>query len=209
MDNPAERIADARGVKPSFFDEVYTRQPSWEIGRPQAAVQLALKRGVFQSPVVDLGCGTGQNARLLARHGLQVFAVDFVARAIDVARTSEPISELVRFEQASVLKLAHLIPDQWAASLLDSGLFHVFSDSDRMTYCAELARIARPGAPLVVICFSEHESCPGPRRVTQAELIAALATEWHVQSAERVRYELNANVQGASAWMSVLIRRDQ
>jgi len=206
VDNPTERIADSRGVKPVFFEEVYTRQPSWEIGRPQPAVQLALERGIFQSPVVDLGCGTGQNARLLARHGLQVLAVDMVARAIDSARSSEPISDLVRFEQASVLGLGHLIPDQWAASLLDSGLFHVFSDRDRMTYCAELARIARLGASLVVICFSEHEICPGPRRVTQAELIAALGQEWQMQSTELVRYELNANAQGAAAWLSVFVR---
>ncbi len=196
-------IADARGVKPESFDELYLATPIWEIARPQAAVKIALHRNLFRSPVADLGCGTGENARLLAQNGLQVLAVDSVARAIELARQSTLTTDLIRFEHANVLDLRGLIPDGWAGSILDSGLFHVFSDQDRAIYAAELSRIARPGATLILICFNEHETRPGPRRVSQSELRASMGDSWDVQSIEPTRYEINTDEKGARAWMAV------
>lgn len=209
MNDKPDRIADARGVKPEFFDELYLGSPIWEIARPQSAVKTALQRNLFRSPVVDLGCGTGENARLLAQNGLQVLAVDSVARAIELARHSTPTTDLIRFEHANVLDLHGLIPDGWAGSILDSGLFHVFSDVDRATYSAELARIAQPGSTLVLICFNEHETRPGPRRVSQTELRASLCDSWNVRSIEPTRYELSTDDQGAQAWLAVFTRNKQ
>ena len=214
MDEPSDRIADARdriadarGVKPNFFDEIYENSPAWEIGRPQAVVKIALERNLFRSPVVDLGCGTGENARLLAQNGLQVLAVDSVARAIELARGSTPQSDLIRFEQSSVLRLHDLIPSGWAGSILDSGLFHVFSDQDRAIYAAELARIAQPAATLVLICFSEHESRPGPRRVSKTELLESLEKCWDLISIEPTRYETKSYDLGAQAWLAAFARK--
>jgi ubiquinone/menaquinone biosynthesis C-methylase UbiE len=201
-------IADARGVKPESFDQLYLGSPIWEIARPQAAVKIALHRNIFRSPVVDLGCGTGENARFLAQNGLQVLAVDSVARAIELARQSTPTTDLIRFEHANVLNLRGLIPDGWAGSILDSGLFHVFSDQDRAIYASELARIAQPAATLILICFNEHETRPGPRRVTQSELRASLRDSWDAQSIEPTRYEISTDQMGAQAWMAVFKRKN-
>jgi cyclopropane fatty-acyl-phospholipid synthase-like methyltransferase len=42
-------------------------------------------------------------------------------------------------------------------NMVDSGLFHVFSDEDRQKYVAELATVLKPGGKLFLMCFSDEE----------------------------------------------------
>jgi cyclopropane fatty-acyl-phospholipid synthase-like methyltransferase len=46
-------------------------------------------------------------------------------------------------------------------SVIDSGLFHVFSDEDRKRYVGGLATVLKPGGRLFLLCFSDEE--PGTR----------------------------------------------
>jgi hypothetical protein len=56
-------------------------------------------------------------------------------------------------------------------SMIDSGLFHVFSDEDRVRYVAGLAVVTKPYGRLFLLCFSDEETgTQGPRRVSQQEL---------------------------------------
>ncbi len=203
--DPRDRIADGRGVGAHFFAEVYDGTPPWETGRHQPAVAQAVARGWFRSPILDLGCGTGANARLLAASGHQVLGIDSVVRAIDLARQGGG-GDLVRFEVASALELARVVPDGWAATVLDSALFHVFSDEDRPKYAAELARVCAPRGQFIVVCFSEREERPGPRRVTERELVDALRDAFRLESIEAVRYESLAHEGGAHAWLARFAR---
>ena len=51
-------------------------------------------------------------------------------------------------------------------NVIDSGLFHVFSDEDRLRYVEGLATILKPGSSLFLMCFSNEEpGTKGPRRV--------------------------------------------
>ena len=45
--------------------------------------------------------------------------------------------------------------------VIDSGLFHVFSDEDRRRYVEGLATVLKPGGRLFLLCFSDEE--PGRR----------------------------------------------
>ena len=42
-------------------------------------------------------------------------------------------------------------------SLIDSGLFHVFSDEDRRRYVEGLATVLKPDGRLFLMCFSDEE----------------------------------------------------
>jgi ubiquinone/menaquinone biosynthesis C-methylase UbiE len=53
---------------------------------------------------LDIGCGLGQFALLLADRGKQVSAIDISAEAIRIARQSDP-SNRIRFEVAEVTKM--------------------------------------------------------------------------------------------------------
>ena len=60
-------------------------------------------------------------------------------------------------------------------SVIDSGLFHVFSDDDRRRYVEGLAHVLKPGGRLFLLCFSDEEpGTQGPRRVSQKETAGRL-----------------------------------
>ena len=63
-------------------------------------------------------------------------------------------------------------------NVVDSGLFHVFSDEDRKSYVAGPATILKQGRRLFLMCFSDDEpGTDGPRRVSQQELRDAFAKD--------------------------------
>src|SRR5262249_898110 len=70
-------------------------------------------------------------------------------------------------------------------AVLDSALFQVFSDAERLLYVPSLASVLRSGGTYHLICFSEHERYArgpicGPRAVTQAEIRATFDRGWNV-----------------------------
>src|SRR5439155_16477627 len=75
-------------------------------------------------------------------------------------------------------------------NVIDSGLFHVFSDEDRKTYVAGLAIVLKPGGRLFLLCFSDEEpGAQGPRRVSQKELRNAFAKGWEIESIQPSKIE--------------------
>ena len=99
-------------------------------------------------------------------------------------------------------------------SVIDSGLFHVFSDEDRARYVAGLAHVTRPGGRLFLLCFSDEEpGTQGPRRVSQGELREAFADGWVVEEIREARFEVRPDLEdisfsegGPKAWFSVIRR---
>src|SRR3954465_7335213 len=120
-------MSDPKGVPPEFFDSVYEGSPAWEIGRPQEDVVRLYDRDGFKGKVLDLGCGTGENALFLASRKLNVLGVDRIPEAIDRARAKAKERESkATFEVGDALDLPAL--GRKFDTILDSGCFHVFSD---------------------------------------------------------------------------------
>lgn len=186
-------------------------RPPWEIDRPQPAVQRLLGEGAFHGEVLDIGCGTGENAMLLASRGLHVVGVDWAAAAVEMARAKAAERSLeVEFEVADALRLDGL--GRSFGTIVDSALFHTFSDEARTGYAPSLGSVTRPGSMLYLLCFSELEPWGGgPRRVTQAEIRDAFADGWIVRSIVPERYEIRFRPGYALAWLATMERegRDQ
>jgi len=99
-------------------------------------------------------------------------------------------------------------------NVVDSGLFHVFSDDDRLRYVKGLATVLKPGGRLFLLCFSDEEpGDEGPRRVSKKELHAAFADGWRVESIEPVQIEVRPDLKdmqfsegGPKAWFAVVRR---
>jgi ubiquinone/menaquinone biosynthesis C-methylase UbiE len=185
-----------------WFDDAYRGTPPWDIGRPQPTfVELAIA-GEIAGRVLDVGCGTGENALYLAERGLVVAGVDGSPRAIQKANEKAAERGLtVRFEVGDALQLP--TPVERYDTVIDSGLFHVFSDEDRARFRQSLERVIRPGGRYVMMCFSEKEPGDwGPRRVTDKEIRETFANGWQVDAIRPSSFDTTNGP--AQAWLAII-----
>ena len=144
----------------------------WDSGiTPQQLVELidgpnALKPG----RALDLGCGTGTNSHYLAEHGWDVTGIDFVPRAIRTARQKAPRAKLV---VGDVTKLSEAGITGPFDLMFDLGCFHSLPDDRRDAYVGEVARVAAPGATLLMFAFGEKAR--GTPVATEAEIRSRFA----------------------------------
>jgi cyclopropane fatty-acyl-phospholipid synthase-like methyltransferase len=190
-------------LPPNRFESAYHGTPPWDIGRPQPAFVRLAETGQISGAVLDVGCGTGENALYLAQRGLAVMGIDGAPTAIRKARAKAKSRGLdIRFEVADALDLS--LPEAFD-TVVDSGLFHVFSDDERTRFTASLGRVVRPGGTYFLMCFSEREPGDwGPRRVTQAEIQSAFRAGWRVNSIDPSAFETNGG--DAQAWLASISR---
>ncbi|MBS0263800.1 MAG: class I SAM-dependent methyltransferase [Planctomycetes bacterium] len=170
------------------FENLYSGQPRWEIGRPQQALLNVADQ--ITGSVLDAGCGSGENALFFASRGQKVTGIDFLAEPINRAKQKAAERGLVvTFQVLDALALAEL--HEVFDSAIDSGLFHVFSDADRRRYVEALAAVLKPGGRLFLLCFSDAEpGVQGPRRVSRREIEETFAVGWVIESLEPSRYEV-------------------
>ncbi len=193
------------------FASMYATKPPWDIGRPQPSFVEAADR--VTGAILDSGCGTGENALYFAERGHTVLGIDFVEGPIQEARRKAQERGLAaEFVQKDALTLSDL--DRTFDSVIDSGLFHVFSDEDRARYVVGLAHVTRPGGRLFLLCFSDEEPIGhGPRRVSQRELRESFASGWEVEEIRASRLEVRTDLEdisfsegGPKAWFAVIRR---
>lgn len=170
------------------FRSAYAGSPPWDIGRPQPVFQAAADKVV--GSILDAGCGTGEHALFFAARGHTVTAFDFLEEPIALARRKAAERNLiVNFRVKDALSL-----EEWTErfdNVIDSGLFHVFSDADRLRYVRGLKSVLNPGGRLFLLCFSDATpGNQGPRRVSQSELRHAFADGWEIESLEPARLEI-------------------
>src|SRR5258706_6734766 len=126
---------------------MYEGTPPWEIGRPQGAVGRLVMSGELRGRVLDIGCGTGENALLVASAGNDVLGVDLARPAIEAAQQKALERGIsATFLVQDVLSVRAL--GRRFDSVLDSGFFHTLSDVGRKVYAETLASVMVPGATL-------------------------------------------------------------
>jgi SAM-dependent methyltransferase len=188
------------------WDASYRDGPApWDVGEPQPAVVRLAAEGGFAGPVLDAGCGTGENALHVASLGLPVLGVDMAATALEMARAKAADRGIdVEFVAADALQLGRL--GRRFDTVLDSGLFHTFNRDERPEYVASLAAVTEHGGTLYVLCFSDDGADLGPHPVSQAELRAAF-DRWDVVTIEPSRLQTRFHRDGAPAWLATIRRR--
>ncbi len=166
----------------NFFNSAYEGIPPWDIGRPQKEFIRLAENGEISGKVLDAGCGTGENALYLAGLGFEVWGIDAAPSAIKKAKENAKKRGItINFLVSDALKLQFL--QNKFDTIIDCGLFHVFSDEERPIFTASLSSALHPGGKYFILCFSEHEpGSYGPRRVTQAEIRAAFRKGWKINT---------------------------
>lgn len=195
------------------FQQAYEGKPPWDIGEPQPVYVAAAEQ--ITGSVLDSGCGTGENALFFAGRGHKATGVDFL---------EQPIAEAKKKAQERGLSATFLVMDalyledipEVFDSVIDCGLFHVFSDGDRARYVKGLASVVAPGGKLFLLCFSDQEPPgDGPRRVSQQEIYDAFADGWEVESIQPARFQVRPDLKdihfsegGPLAWFCTIRRSE-
>lgn len=178
--------------------------PPWDIGRAQPAIVELDGSASVADPVLDAGCGTGENCLYLASRGHVVVGVDGAPAAIAAARAKAEERGLeVEFVEGDALDVASL--SRIFGTVIDVGFFHSLSDDQRVTWAAQLSAVLEPGGRYHMLCFSEHARVHGgPRRVTQAEIRDTFADGFEVT--EIRAYPLASRFGEVAGWLATVQR---
>lgn len=193
---------------PDRFEASYREgTPPWDIGKPQPEFVRLDEAGEIGRRVIDVGCGTGENALYLASQGHDVLGVDGAPSAIERARHKAAERGLTAsFELGNVLDLRSSAGE--FDSAIDSGCFHVFGDEDRPAYVRSVHGVLRPGGRLFLLCFSDRQAGDwGPRRVTQHELRASFTGPFAIESISEAHFDVQTGAGNGpliAAWLAVM-----
>lgn len=167
------------------FSKIYEGNPPWDIGKPQPPFVTIADQVI--SPVLDAGCGTGNTALFYAALGHQVTGIDFVEEAIRRARAKAAERGLTAdFLVKDAMTLGEW--DQRFASVIDSGLFHIYEGDERRCYVQGLAHVVQPGGRLFLFTFTEDAPEGG---VSRQQLYEVFADGWDIESVELVLGEVS------------------
>ncbi len=153
--------------------------------------------------VLDVGCGTGENALFLARNGFTVFGIDLARGAIKSAR-AKAVERGVKatFEVGNALATG--FEKDYFDNVIDSGLFHTFEDQYRPVYVAEIARVLRRRGKYFMLCFNDKEPTDwgGPRRVTREEIEETFSPRFDISYIRDVFFATRVHDKGGKAYLT-------
>jgi ubiquinone/menaquinone biosynthesis C-methylase UbiE len=186
----------------------YERTPPWDIGHPQGVVIELHEGGELTGRVLDVGCGTGENAIYIASRGSEVVGIDFTQRAIEIAQVKSFERDIdVEFLVGDVLELDYHFREAEFDAVLDSGLFHTLPDEERPLYVEQVARVLKPRASFFMLCFSvKQPGMTGPRRLSVREITDSFQERFHVNYIRDVIFESNVHDPGARGYLTSATR---
>ncbi|MCX4091683.1 class I SAM-dependent methyltransferase [Nocardia sp. alder85J] len=188
-------------------DTRYATTPPWDIDRPQPVFLALAESGALTGRVLDAGCGTGEHALLAARLGLDATGVDLSAEALaGAAAKARERGLTARFLEYDAGRLGEL--GETFDTVLDCGLFHLFTGAARQRYVRALAAVIPSGGRFFMLGFSDAQPGSwGPHRLSRAEIDAAFADGWQVDALEAATLEIAVGAGAAAAWFVQLTRR--
>lgn len=161
----------------------------WQLDGPQPLVAELVDSGQFTGPVLECGCGLGDNALLLAERGYQITAFDASPTVIEKDRAKASARGLtVDFRVANATVLDG-IPGGFN-TVLDSAMLHCLTPEQRSDYLAAVHRVTAPGARLHILCFVETLAINAvmPGHTDEASLRQVLSEHWQVERMDVARY---------------------
>jgi SAM-dependent methyltransferase len=180
----------------------------WDSGvpPPQLVAVVEGSDALLPQKALDLGCGTGTNSIYMARHGWDVTGIDFVPRAVTVAKRKAAEAQVSpRLMVGDVTRLTELGIGTDYSLLLDLGCFHSIPDAGRDAYVRGVTALARAGAILLIFGFvrgNGRASRIGPRGLAPAEVAQRFAGGWDIDAENR-----GGPMFGSAAYWYTLHRR--
>ena len=188
------------------FNESYIGTPPWDIGRPQPEFVRVAQEGGISGAVLDIGCGTGENAIFFAGIVPEVWGIDSAPLAIQKARKKALERNVsVKFDVGDALQLEGL--KRKFDTITDCGLFHIFSDQERRLFVNSLRAGLSDAGTYFMLCFSDKEPTDwgGPRRVSKGEITDTFR-RWKVNYIREARIYTTFHDEGGRGWLASVTR---
>jgi SAM-dependent methyltransferase len=167
------------------FSLWYLSNPPWDTGiSPPELSDFIEKHPAGKA--IDIGCGTGTNVITLARAGWQVTGVDFVPRAIRIAKRKTRKAGIQAELQVRDVTNLKGISGRFDLAL-DIGCFHSLGDQ-KAGYLSELERILAPGGFWLMYGFinpGSDRSTPGLAEADLQLVPASITLVWRRDGLER------------------------
>ncbi len=125
--------------------------------------------GAPSKRVLDLGCGDGRHARLLAQAGYQVVGIDASDAAIERAKAA-PVPEGVEFHLGDMGAVEGAVRGHFGGAIcLGNTLPHLLTPESLSRMLVGLRRRLLPGAPFVFQVLNYDRILAGPERALPLE----------------------------------------
>lgn len=185
-DSPVASLAKTP-TRDRFNDAYENRTAPWVIGEPQPAIVGLEQTGALHGKMLDAGCGLGEHTIFLTRLGYDVLGIDYATIAVEQARANAVAKGVdARFEVADAMNLS---AEPGYDTIVDSALFHIFDDADRVRYVASLHTALRAGGSLHVLALSDAGRGFGPQ-VSEAQIRTAFGADERSREEHALRWEL-------------------
>lgn len=180
------------------WDRLYTENATpWNTSVPEPELVSFICSGrVSICDTLEIGAGTGTDARWLAKQGFDVLGIDLAPQAVKRARggvTSEPAAHC-QFAVADFLRE----PPKGAFSFVyDRACFHMLSDpAAREQFAANVARVLESGGVWLSLIGSTEGSARnfGPPRRTALEIVMAVEPFLAIQELAAVKSDRRVQI---------------
>jgi methyl halide transferase len=181
--------------------------PPWDAGRPHAELAHVLDEYQLRpETVLEIGCGTGADAIVLAKRRFEVTAVDCSPIAIERARLrAEQHDAVLRFVLEDIFIFARSCGQ--FDFVYDAGVYHVVRQVNLDRYLDVLWRVTRPGSYCLCLAGAPDEAVEdGPPQVSDDEIHNELGRLFEFVHFRPTRLESANPSQSCSGW-SCLMRR--
>lgn len=190
------------------WEESYAQgQTPWDTGQIEPMLVWALETGLLKGRrILEIGSGTGVNARYLADRGWEVIAIDISSKAIEIAEENTHTQNVQYFSLDFFQDPPPAAPFD---AVFDRGVFHMFADlSLRLNFATKVAQVLNPLGRWLSLMGST-EGAPrdtGPPRRTASEIIASVEPALEVIRLERnIFTTIDKSV---SAWIGLFGKRE-
>ena len=182
--------------------------PPWDTGRPHAELTRVLDEYRLRpQTVLEIGCGTGADAIVLARRRYEVTAIDCSPIAIERARLrAEQSDAVLRFVLDDVFDFAHS-STQLFDFVYDAGLYHAVRRTNLERYLDMLWRVTRPGSYYLCLAGAPSKAADdGPPQVTEDEMHNELGRLFEFVHLRPTRLESATPSQSFAGWSCLMLR---
>lgn len=170
----------------AFWQSLYEKgRTGWDLGGPTPVFRRIAEEAWFQpGRMIVVGAGRGYDARLFARHGYEVTAVDFAPAAIRELRARNDSSAPVAIVNADIFDLNPILCGVFDY-VLEYTFYCAIDPRRRPAYAAIVSQLLAPGGRFMGLAFPIGEQEGGPPFAVDADQLIGLLEDNGLQLEHR------------------------